>query len=172
MAPRAEETVATVVTPCVEALGLEVFDVEMIGRGRTRTLRVLVDRAGGVDLDAITAAAEAVGHALDDHADVDRLLAGSYTLEVSSPGVERTLRRPAHFRGAIGSAISIKTRDASGTPARRHAVLTAADDDGVEIEVDGTRERLAYDAIEQARTVFEWGRADKPGRANRPAAAR
>ena len=157
--------VAEAVAPALQSLGLELFDVELTGSGRARTLRVFVDRDGGVDLDAITAATEAVSPVLDTDARVAASLPGSYTLEVSSPGLERPLRTPAHFRRAVGSPVSIKTRPPEGGPVRRRAVITAADDRGVTLDVDGSTEQLAYDEILQARTVFEWGPAPKPGRA-------
>jgi len=167
-AGHAGDAVAGAVAPVLESLGLELFDVELTGSGRARTLRVYVDRpaadAAGVDLDAITAATEALSPVLDNDAGVAAALPGPYTLEVSSPGLERPLRTPAHFRRAGGALLSIKSRGADGGPVRRRATLVSADDAGVTIDVDGTREHLAYDEILQARTVFEWGPAPKPGR--------
>lgn len=138
------------------ALGLELFDVELTGAGKARTLRITIDRDGGVDLDAITAATQAVAAPLDACAE----LSGPYLLEVSSPGVERPLRRPEHFRRAIGSTVSVRHR-ADGAAVRVHGTLTAADDDACTVEVDGAPQRIAYDAITQARTVFEWGPAPR-----------
>ena len=77
----------------------------------------------GVDLDAITAATEAVSPVLDDDPVAAAALPGAYTLEVSSPGLERSLRTPAHFRSAVGSPISIKSCAAGSSPVRRRAVL-------------------------------------------------
>ena len=90
------ERLAAVLVPVVRDLGLDLYDVELGGSARARTLRVLVDREGGVDLDAIAAATEALAPILDGDAEVARVLPGSYLLEVSSPGVERPLRTPAH----------------------------------------------------------------------------
>jgi ribosome maturation factor RimP len=175
-ASAATRAVAEAVTPALEGLGLALFDVELTGSGRARTLRVSVDRAvaggptgepgpTGVDLDAITAATQALSPVLDTDPRVAGALTGPYTLEVSSPGLERPLRTPAHFRRAAGSLVSVKSRDADGSPVRRRAVLVSADDAGITIDVDGSTEHLAYDEILQARTVFEWGPAPKPGRA-------
>ena len=159
------ERLAAVLEPVVRDLGLELYDVEVGGSNRSRTLRVLVDRDGGVDLDAITSATEALAPVLDGDAEVAKLLPGSYLLEVSSPGLERPLRTPTHFRRAVGAAVSLKSRDAQGAVTRRRAVLAAADDDGIEIETDGARERVAYDDIVVSHTVFDWGPAPKPGKA-------
>jgi ribosome maturation factor RimP len=158
------ERLVAVLEPVVADLGLQLYDVEVTGSGRARTLRILVDRDGGVDLDAITAANDALAPLLDRHPMVAAAFPGPYVLEVSSPGVERPLRTPAHFRGAVGAAVSLKTRDAEGRSARRHVTLVGADDDGVEIEADGARERVEYADIVQARTVFEWAPAPKPGK--------
>jgi ribosome maturation factor RimP len=155
------ERLAAVLEPVVRDLGLELYDVEVGGSNRARTLRVLVDRDGGVDLDAITSATEALAPVLDQDADVAKVLPGAYLLEVSSPGLERPLRTPAHFRRAVGDTVSLKSRDAQGAVTRRRAVLTAADDDGIEIETDGARERVGHGDIVACHTVFDWGSAPK-----------
>ena len=113
------ERLAAVLEPVVRDLGLELYDIELGGTARGRTLRVLVDCEGGVDLDAITSATEALTPVLDGDAEVAQVLPGSYLLEVSSPGLERPLRTPAHFRRAVGDAISLKSRDAQGAVHRR-----------------------------------------------------
>jgi ribosome maturation factor RimP len=158
------EAIAAALQPAVAALGLRLYDVEITGTGRARVLRVLIDRDGGIDLDAITRATEAVMPVLDAGS-VDDTVAGSYTLEVSSPGLERPLRRPEHFRGAAGSTVSIKLR-AGEQPARRlRGVLVDADDDACNVRLDtGRTERVAYDDIVQARTVFEWAGQSKSGK--------
>jgi ribosome maturation factor RimP len=159
--------VATAISPVLARLGLELFDVELAAGGGSRTLRVLVRRdtaAGGLDLDAVAAASEALSAVLDTDPAVAEALPGPYTLEVSSPGLERPLRRPAHFAGAVGERVSVKTRTADGGLRRRGVVLTA-DDAAVEIDFDGAHERLTYDEIVQARTVFEWGTPRRPKRA-------
>ncbi len=170
------EAVRAVIEPIVESLDLEVFDLTIDGR----TLQLTVDREGGVDLDALTAATQAVSAALDaaDQTGPD-LGSGSYSLEVSSPGLERPLRTPTHFRRAVGATVSIKTvssetvssetvaGEPDGEATRHRGVLTDADDDGCTIDVDGTPVRITYDSIVAARTVFEWGPAPKPGSGGR-----
>ncbi len=144
--------------PVVGAAGLELIDVEL----RSGVLLVTVDREGGVDLEALTEANRAVSAALDQRDPIP----GRYTLEVSSPGVERNLRTPAHFARAVGETVSVKTRPQVPGERRLLGVLRGADDDGVELEVEGAPDgpvRLAYGEIDRARTVFEWGSAPKPG---------
>jgi len=154
------ETIRRAVAPALDRLGLELYDVELSGSGRARTLRILLDRPGGVDLDAVTEATRALGPLLDD-----RLLAGSAQLEVSSPGLERPLRRPEHFRGAVGDHVSLKLQGPDG-PERRRGVLREADERGGVLEVEGVEHRFDYEAVTQARTVFEWGSSERPGKAS------
>lgn len=158
--PERIESLAGTVRPVVASLGLELYDVELTGSGAGRTLRVLVDREGGVDLDAVTAVTEALAPVLD-HLPPGDAIAGPYALEVSSPGLERPLRRPEHYRGAVGATVSVKTREPEGSR-RRRGVVVAADDDGFDLESDGITERIDYTAVTQARTVFEWGPQSKP----------
>ena len=157
-----EQTLTAVrdaLAPVVAGLGLDLYDVELNGSGAARTLRVTIEREGGVDLDAITDVTRAVSPVLD----AEPTLAGPYLLEVSSPGLERTLRTPAHFAGARGATVSIKFRTATGT-ARVQGALVDAYDRGCVVEGDEGRHELAYADITQARTVFEWG---PPSRATR-----
>jgi len=156
------ETLRQRVAPVVAALDLELYDIELSGASGSRTLRVTVTRPGGVDLDAITAVTQAVSPMLDD----GPAPAGPFLLEVSSPGIERTLRTPAHYVGAIGSTVSVKLRTDSGTR-RAHGVLVEAGADDFVVEVDGEREQLAYADVTQARTVFEWGPQPRPGQGRR-----
>jgi len=145
--------------PIVAGLGLDLYDVELNGSGAARTLRVTIEREGGVDLDAITDVTRAVSPVLD----AEPTLAGPYLLEVSSPGLERTLRTPAHFARARGATVSIKFRTGTGT-ARVQGALVDTYDRGCVVEGDDGRHELAYADITQARTVFEWG---APSRATR-----
>ena len=105
--------------------GLELVDVER----RASVLLVTVDRAGGVDLDALTAANRAVSRALDELDPIP----GRYSLEVSSPGVERRLRTPAHFARAVGEMVAVKTRPQVPGERRLRGRLVAADDEGFEV---------------------------------------
>lgn len=151
------ERVARIVAPAVESLGLDLYDVEHAGRN----LRVLVDRPGGVDLDTICAATRAVSLALDEADPIE----GRYTLEVSSPGVERPLRRPEHFARAVGSEVKVKTRP--GTEGERRVVgtLVAADADAIRVRTaEGEERTIRHDEIERARTTFTWGPAPRPGK--------
>lgn len=144
--------------PVVTAADLELVDVEL----KSGILLVTVDRPGGVDLDALAEANRAVSSVLDERDPIP----GRYTLEVSSPGVERTLRTPAHFTRAIGETVTVKTRPQVPGDRRVTGTLVAADEGGLELESDGIpdgRIRLLYSDIDRARTVFVWGPAPRPG---------
>ena len=141
--------------PAVQAVDLELFDVEM----KSGVLVVTVDRDGGVDLDALTEANRAVSAVLDERDPFP----GSYTLEVSSPGVERNLRVPRHFAQAVGETVSVKTRPQVPGERRLTGELVAADDDGFELAGETGRVRLVYSDVDRARTVFTWGPTPRPG---------
>ena len=144
------EHVHELVEPILARLGLELFDVELKGP----VLRVSVDRPGGVDLDALSDATRAVSAALD----ADDPLPSRYTLEVSSPGLERPLRTPAHFRRFLGTTVTVKTNPDVEGERRITGPLDVADDEGITV----AGRHLAYSEIERARTVFEWGPTPKP----------
>ncbi len=157
----------TELTPIVESLGLSVYDLTLGGSDRP-TLAILVDRPGGIDLNAIENATRTISAALDA---MDPLK-GRYLLEVSSPGLERPLRTPEHFAAAVGEVVTLKTRDADGHVERIRGAVVApepdADDAVVTVRTDTGDRVIVIEAIEQARTVFEWGPAPKPGRGSRP----
>src|ERR1017187_124866 len=94
------DPIAPAIEPVVATLGLQIYDLELTGGARTPTVRVTVDAPGGVDLDAIAAASQALSPVLDADPALSQACRGSYTLEVTSPGLERRLRTPSHFRGA------------------------------------------------------------------------
>ncbi|MHB1711970.1 MAG: ribosome maturation factor RimP [Acidimicrobiales bacterium] len=144
--------------PAVLACGLELIDVEP----RAGVVMVTVDRVGGVDLEALTEANRVVSAVLDEHDPIS----GSYTLEVSSPGIERRLRTPAHFAKAVGETVSVKTRPPVAGPRRVTGELSVADSGGFELTADdvpGGRIRLAYSDVDWARTVFAWGSDPRSG---------
>ncbi|MGH9022216.1 MAG: ribosome maturation factor RimP [Acidimicrobiia bacterium] len=164
------DMVRSVAGALLKSRGLDLVDVELEGSGRARTLRILVERGVGasaepVDLGVLAEATTPISQALD----AVEVVRGPYTLEVSSPGLERPLRRPGDFRRFMGTTVTVKS-DVAVDGARRHkGLLVEADDDGIALDVDGCRRRLVYDQIASARTVFEWGPAPKPGSRSRQA---
>ncbi len=150
------EHVEGVVAPLLQARGLDLYDVELAGA----VLRVLVEGPCGVDLAVLGEVSGEISSALD-RADP---IPGRYTLEVSSPGLERPLRRPPHFAAAVGTRVRLKTRPGAPGERRVEGELAAADDEGVTVDVGSERRRLAYDQIERAQVVFDWGPPPRQGR--------
>src|SRR5918992_109121 len=138
--------------PGEEAPGVEVVDVTFRREAGRRILRVTVDRDEGVDLETIAGTSERLSRRLD----LEEFAPGPYTLEVSSPGVERPLRRPEEFVRRVGEKVKVRTVEPIAG-ARNHAgVLIAADEDGVTIATEQGERTLSYLEISSARTVFEW----------------
>jgi len=141
------------VRPVVEGAGFELFDVTFGGGvGGRPILRVTVDRDGGLDLDTIAALSDKVARRLD----LENFGEGRYELEVSSPGIERPLKTPAHFARAIGSRVRIKTDQPVGDARVHDGVLIASDEERIELEIDGSRRAIPVAAIRSARTVADW----------------
>jgi ribosome maturation factor RimP len=161
--------VRELVTPIASDLGLDLYDVEQRGG----TLRITLDTPAGSDsgitLDTLSLASRLMSKELDQHDPIP----SRYTLEVTSPGVERALRRPEHFQREAGKLVAIRLADVPraepGTgpnPARRiEGIIAAADDTSVTLRIDGDERTIAYAQIDRARTVFAWGPQPKPGQA-------
>ncbi|HUE07407.1 MAG TPA: ribosome maturation factor RimP [Acidimicrobiales bacterium] len=153
---------AGALSPVVEARGLELVDVEVHGA----QLTVFVDREGGVGLDDLAEATKDVSAALDR---IDPL-PGRYTLTVSSPGLERRLRTPAHFARAVGETVTVRVDAGTADVRRLTGTLASADETGCTLtgsDVPGGEVRINYDQIERARTVFEWGPAPRRAKSER-----
>src|SRR5579863_2290580 len=153
-----EERVVDLETPLrslLSELGLDLYDLEMV-KG---TLNVVVTRAGGVDLEALTKANRQISEWLD----VNDPIAGRYTLDVSSPGLERKLRTPAHFISSIGEIVTLRELRADAPTRRLEGTVLAADERSVTLDdAEIGSVVVAIDSIERARTVFKWGAEAKP----------
>jgi ribosome maturation factor RimP len=157
--------VRNLVEPIASDLGLDLYDVEQRGD----TLRVTLDTPPGsdkgVDLDTLALATRLVSRDLDH----DDPLPGHYMLEVSSPGVERSLRTPAHFQRELGKTLNVRLADVGNEQRRVEGVLVAADDSSATLQIadpdtGAPVERvISYDQIDRAKTVFVWGPKPKPG---------
>jgi ribosome maturation factor RimP len=147
------EDIERLVAPLVTSAGLELVDVELTPA--PRVLRVRVDSPDGVDLEGLGPLAKSISHALDE---VDAVPGGHYDLEVSSPGLERPLRRPEHFSRVVGSKVRLRTRPGGDGRRRLEGVLLTADERGIRVLPDegGEPQEIAFADIERARTVFDW----------------
>ena len=146
------DTLTNALSPILEARGLDLVDVELHGA----QLTVFVDREGGINLDELGDATRDVSAALDE---IDPI-PGRYTLSVSSPGLERRLRTPAHFARAVGEKVTVRIDAGTADVRRVTGTLESSDETGCTLpgaEVPDGELRIPYDQIERARTVFEWG---------------
>ena len=144
-----------VVAATASVEGVSLYDLAWQGP----VLRVTVEAPGGVDLDAISAVTRALSRSLDEADPIP----GAYQLEVSSPGLERVLRTPEHWAGAVGERVKVKTRVEVDGERRFDGVVASVEGDDVLIETSAGEQTLALDQIDKATTVFEWGPAPKPG---------
>lgn len=149
--------VTALVAPILADLDLDLYDLDF-GAG---LLKITIDKPGGVDLEVISLATRLIRREFE-HSDP---VPGEYTLEVSSPGIERSLRRPDHYTRVIGATVNVRLRDVTNEARRIQGILVAADDLGITVRSDEAPHAdrtVTYDQIDRARTVFVWGAADKP----------
>lgn len=121
--------VRAAIEPVVSALGLDLEDVDVQASGKRRRVCVVVDRDGGIDLDGIAATSRAVSDALDAS---DAMGDDAYTLEVTSPGIDRALTLPRHWRRNLGRRVRAHLSDGSTVEGR----IREVDDDGVVLAAD------------------------------------
>jgi ribosome maturation factor RimP len=145
------EAVEKAVGPVVQAEGYELVLVEYIPR--SHVVRMYIDRPGGITIDDCTTVTHLVGDLLDAEGFSDRV-EGKYTLEVSSPGLDRPLVRPCDFVRFVGQKARVTTREPLAEGRRRFSgKLLQADDRGIQIDVDGRAYAIAYEIIERARLI-------------------
>ena len=139
--------------------GLELDDLQVAGRG-PRLLRITVDREGGVDVQQLAAVSRALSRRLDRLDPFD----GPYSLEVTSPGLERTLRRPLHYAKSIGRDVTVNTSVEVAGSRHHRGVLEAVGQDYFIVRVDGAPRRIAFGQVRTAKTRFEWKKQPKSAR--------
>jgi len=135
--------------PVIERLGFELADLELKSGGRDGFLRIYIDGAEGVDI----VDCETVSRQVSAILDVEDPLQGNYTLEVSSPGLDRTLTKPAHYQRFMGQDVRVKLRFPLAGRRNFHGALKSADEENIEIEVDGESHSLPIATIESARLI-------------------
>ena len=138
--------------PLLEKLGYELVDLEYAPGRAHAVLRVFIDRPEGVGLDDC----ERASHELSALLDVEDPVPVGYTLEVSSPGLDRVLRKPAHFKRFIGERIWVEMRAAREGRRRYTGRLDALRDEGIELRVDGAMVRVLFADISRARLAPLW----------------
>jgi len=149
--PDITDRLAGLLAEPIEALGLDLEAVDLSKAGKRSVLRVAVDKDGGVDMDDIAAATGEVSRLLDDS---DVMGASSYTLEVSSPGVDRPLTLPRHWRRNAGRLVKATLSDGDEVTGR----IGECDESGADVDVDGDVRRVAFADVSKARIQIEFKR--------------
>lgn len=149
----AEDRVLALVEPIAGEFQLEVVDVVYAG-GR---VKVTLDQPGGIGTDLLARATRRISKELD----VTDPISGSYTLEVSSPGLERVLRKPLHYERSMGEQVSLKLVAGAHDPRRVSGQLVGVDAEGITIDSDGVTRAFRFEDISKARTVFDWSTPSK-----------
>jgi len=148
----AKARVRAVIEPVVTAAGYDLEDVNLSRAGRRHVVRVLVDADGGIKLDDVAVVSREISAALDaaDEAGGE-VLAGEYQLEVGSPGVDRALTAPRHWRRNVGRLVTV-----NGLTGR----VIAADDEGIVLDIDGGQREIAHGDLGPGRVQIEFKRMD------------
>ncbi len=153
------DQVRRLLEPVLARDGYELVEVEWVRGGGRWTLRLYVDKAGGFGIDDC----QAVSHLADPILDVADVIEPAYDLEVSSPGLERPLRKPADFDRFAGQRAHLKAYGpvagtAPGSPGRKHwtGTLKGFKDGAVELDVDGVLHRVPHDQIAKANLEYDF----------------
>jgi ribosome maturation factor RimP len=149
-----QERVQALLEPLVEGLGYELVCLELHGSGAHGLLRLYIDAPQGIGLDDCERVSREVSAALD----VADPISGSYRLEVSSPGLDRPLAKPEHFRQFAGRQVKLQLGAPINGRRRFAGRLLGLEEDEVVIEVDGSPWRLPLQQVEKARLVPEHDR--------------
>lgn len=144
-----EQKLLDAIEPVASENDVEVVTVEVIGAKKSPVVRVYIDAEGGVSFQELTSAQEWLGELMDR---IDPF-PGAYTLEVSSPGIDRPLRTPEHFARFVGEEARIRCEAPVDGLSNFKGVLASADDDAVTIEADGVSHVVPYGNIRRANLV-------------------
>jgi len=149
------ERLTALFEPVATKNGYELVAVEQAGGKHTPVIRVLLDREGGLNLDAIAAANRWITEILDAEDPIN----GPYTLEVSSPGIDRPLVKRADYERFVGENVHLKVL-ASEKRRSWHGVLLGMEGDDVVLDVEGERVKIPYETVQKARLkgVVDFGR--------------
>jgi ribosome maturation factor RimP len=125
---------------------VEVFDLDVVREGPRTLIRIFLDREGGIRLGECESFSRKIGAALD----VDDPMPGPYVLEVSSPGINRKLTKPAHFAASAGKRVKVSLVEPVEGSRNYSGTLLRADGEGIELERDGRTFRFPYGAVRKA----------------------
>ncbi len=152
------ERTRSLLEPVLERDGFELVEVEWLRPAGRWTLRIFIDKPGGVHVDDC----QAVSRTIEPMLDVEDFIEPAYDLEVSSPGLDRPLRKPEHFERYAGQRVKVKSygpvaETAPGSPARKHwtGELKGFREGAVEVDVDGVLHRIPHDQIAKANLDYD-----------------
>jgi ribosome maturation factor RimP len=139
------------ISPILVGTPFELVGVECVGGGKHTVLRIYIDKPGGITIDDIANVSRQISVIFD----VEEPISGHYTLEVSSPGLQRPLFTPAHFKAQVGQKITVKTSHALGNRQNFKGVLIKADDAGIDLELEENQETISlqYSDIDKAKVI-------------------
>jgi ribosome maturation factor RimP len=148
------ERIAELSEAAAKGTGIEIAEAEVRGSGKARLVRVYIDKPGGVTHGDCELISQRLGKLLDDE---DAISGESYTLEVSSPGVERKLCKPRDFERVLGQKIRLTVRQPIADQTRFEGKLAAFDGRVLELETSpGRLERIPLEQVQKANLKFEW----------------
>jgi ribosome maturation factor RimP len=144
-----EQQLETLLAPAVTALGLRIWGIEYLAQGKRSVLRIYIDADAGVTVDDC----ERVSKQASDLLDVEDLLNASYTLEVSSPGLDRVLFKRDQFAESIGETVDIRLNYPVEGRRRLVGPMRGLEDDELVVQVDDAEFVVALDNVQRARIV-------------------
>ncbi len=146
-----EQKLEDLFKPTIESMGFELWAIEYLPAGRHSTLRVYVDKAGGINVDDCAD----ISRQLSAIMDVEDPISDRYMLEVSSPGLDRALVKPEHFKQYEGKKVRVRAAMAILGRKKINGVMKKVTDESIEVEVDGEIFEVPFDLIDKANLVVE-----------------
>jgi ribosome maturation factor RimP len=158
------QNIESLANQVAERVGVRIYDIEFSGASQGRTLRIFIDKVGGVSIEDCSNLSKGLNEVLD--ADENIIPGGNYILEVSSPGLERVLKKSWHYEQVIGKKIWLKLSKpletfGSQNPKMKNAkqisdILVGIESEGLKIRVEEQEISIPFSAIEKAKTVFDF----------------
>ncbi|MEA3404147.1 MAG: ribosome maturation factor RimP [Pseudomonadota bacterium] len=146
-----EQKLEDLFKPAIESMGFELWAIEYMAAGRHSTLRVFVDKLGGINVDDCAA----ISRQLSAIMDVEDPISDRYMLEVSSPGLDRPLIKPEHFKRYEGKSVRVRAAIAILGRKKINGKLVKVTDEQIEVEVEGEIYEIPFDLIDKANLVVE-----------------
>lgn len=146
------QEVSDIIAPVLEDMGFELVDVEYVSKHGRWVLRLFIDREGGVTIDDCARVSREIGDIIDVRDIVDH----EYVLEVSSPGIDRPLKKKKDFQGAAGRRVKLRTTHPREGRRNYEGVLDRVEGDTITLLVDGAEISLSIEEVEKANLVYDF----------------